>query len=115
MNNRTQFVSEPLLPAGDSFDTVTMAAGGPGLPARFQWRGQECQVARVLDTWRSTDSCRYGANEQYVRKHWYRIVTTAGQEMELYFDRQPRRGESPRRRWWVATVTAHCRRSSAPQ
>jgi hypothetical protein len=104
MNSRATFVSEPLEPLGDTFQAAAMAAGGPGLPAQFKWRGQERQVARVLDTWRTTDSCRYGAAEQYVRKHWFRIVTADGAEMEIYFDRQPRRGQSPKRRWWIATV-----------
>ena len=40
----------------------------------------------------------------YVRKHWFRLVTTNGTEMTLYFERQHRRGQNLKKRWWLATV-----------
>ena len=101
--NHKEFVSEPITPAGGSFDTAAMAAGEPGLPARFRWRETEYEVARVLDTWKTTGDCHHGSGEQYVRRHWYRVEATDGTLMEIYFDRQPRSGRS-KARWWLATI-----------
>ncbi len=85
-----EFISEAITPVGGSFDTSGMAAGEPGLPARFVWRGGEYEVARVVDKWKTTGACRHGSGEQYVRKHWFRVQLTDGTEMEIYFDRQAR-------------------------
>lgn len=98
-----EFVSEVITPVGSSFDTSSMAVGEPGLPMRFCWRGSEYQVARVLETWKTTGGCRHGSGERYVRKHWFRVETTDGSEMEIYFDRQART-RRPKQRWWLATV-----------
>lgn len=98
-----EFVSEPITPVAGSFDTASMAAGEPGLPARFLWRGAEYEVIRVLDAWKTTGPCRHGSGEQYVRRHWFRVVTADGTEMELYFDRQPRVRQKTQR-WWLATI-----------
>ena len=98
-----EFVSEPITPVAGSFDTVSMAAGEPGLPARVMWRGAEYEVIRVLDAWKTTGPCRHGSGEQYVRRHWFRVVTADGAEMELYFDRQPRVRQKSHR-WWLATI-----------
>jgi hypothetical protein len=100
-----RFVSESIEPVGGVFDTAAMATGAPGLPMRFTWRGREYAVTRILKTWRETGPCRHGAAEQYVRKHWYRVATHDGCEMEIYIDRQPRRGQDPKRRWWLAAVS----------
>jgi phosphoribosylglycinamide formyltransferase-1 len=99
-----QFISESITPLEDSFDTRRMGSGEPGLPQRFRWRDQEYEVARVIETWKTTGDCRYGSGEQYVRKHWFRAETTDGREMEIYFDRQPRPGQK-KKRWWLATIT----------
>jgi phosphoribosylglycinamide formyltransferase-1 len=80
-----------------------MSAGEPGLPGRFSWRGTEYGVARVLATWKTTGPCKHGSGEQYVRRHWFRLITTDGTEMEIYFDRQPRAAQN-KQRWWRATV-----------
>jgi phosphoribosylglycinamide formyltransferase-1 len=80
-----------------------MSAGEPGLPARFLWRGQEYRVAAVLEKWKTTGPCRHGSGEQYVRRHWFRIVTDDGRQMEIYFDRQPR-SRQKNQRWWLAAV-----------
>jgi hypothetical protein len=97
-------VSEPLTPVGDNFFITAMAAGGPGLPARFQWRKKEFTVSQVLEQWKTTSASREGSPQQYVRKHWLRIVTTDGAEMQIYFDRQARPGPNKKKRWWLATV-----------
>jgi len=98
-----EFVSEPIIPVGGSFDTAAMATGEPGLPARFRWRETDYEVARVLDRWKTTGACRHGSGEQYVRRHWYRVEATDGTLMEIYFDRQPRTGRS-KQRWWLAAI-----------
>lgn len=98
-----EFVSEPISPVGTSFDTSSMAAGEPGLPARFRWRDTEYEVARVLDRWKTTGDCRHGSGEQYVRKHWFRVEVSDGTQMEIYFDRQSRSGKG-KQRWWLAAV-----------
>jgi len=105
MEDRSQFVSEPIEPVGASFDTGAMSTGAPGLPARFRWRGREHRVARVLETWKTAGPCRNASDERYVRRHYYRVATEDGAEMEIYFERQVRRGQNPKRRWWLAAVT----------
>lgn len=95
------FIGESITPAVGTFDPAGMARGEPGLPRAFAWRGRDYQVAAVLDTWRSTSGCRSGSDEQYVRKHWYRIRTCGGETMTLYFDRQPRRGARRSRARWT--------------
>lgn len=98
-----EFVSEPIDPVASSFDTSAMHAGEPGLPLSFRWRGTEYRVARVLGTWKTTGGCRSGTAEQYTRKHWYRIETADGIQMEIYFDRQARTRQTTQR-WWLATI-----------
>jgi hypothetical protein len=103
-----EFISEPITPVAGSFDAASMATGEPGLPARFVWRHTEYEVGEVLDVWKTTGPCRHGSGEQYVRRHWFRVVTTDGAEMELYFDRQPRARQKSHR-WWLATVVERSR------
>jgi phosphoribosylglycinamide formyltransferase-1 len=98
-----EFVSEPITPVAGSFDTASMAGGEPGLPSRFVWRGAEYGVVQVLDTWKTAGPCKHGSGEQYVRRHWFRVVTADGAEMEIYFDRQPRVRQKSQR-WWLATI-----------
>jgi hypothetical protein len=86
-------------------DTGRMARGEPGLPGRFLWRGQEYVVERVLEQWKETSPCTSGSGERYVRKHWYRIRTTSGSEMRIYFERQARSARERKRRWWLYTVS----------
>lgn len=98
-----RFVSEPLQPADRDWDAAAMAAGAPGLPAAFRWRGQTLVVQAVLRGWRETGPCRHGSGERYVRKHWFEVLTDDGRTVKLYFERQPRRrGGSAR--WWLYTI-----------
>jgi phosphoribosylglycinamide formyltransferase-1 len=100
-----QFVSEAIEPVADAMETRRMARGEPGLPRRFRWRDAEHEVAEVLESWRETSRCRHGSPEQYVRKHWYRVRTTDGAEMKLYFERQARPGRRGKLRWWLHSVS----------
>jgi len=102
---RKEFIAEVIAPVEGSFATPAMAAGEPGVPRRFRWREVEYEVAAVLDTWRTTGPCRNGSGEKYVRKHWFRVQTTDGEEMEICFDRQSRTRQK-KNRWWLATVVS---------
>jgi hypothetical protein len=98
-----EFISEPIVPVEGSFESSSMAAGEPGLPLRFVWRGSEYAVVRVCATWKTTGACSHGSREQYVRKHWFRVEVTGGVQMEIYFDRQARSRDG-KKRWWLASI-----------
>jgi len=100
---RERFVSEAVVPVAGTFDAGRMAAGEPGLPGVFQWRGRALEIAAVLRSWRDTGPCRHGSGELYVRKHWYEAVTRDGAVLKLYFDRQPRGGRIATR-WWLYSI-----------
>ena len=102
----SRFVCEAIEPVGGSMDTAAMARGEPGLPARFVWRGDEYLVEAVLEQWKEAGDCKSGAAERYVRKHWFRVRTADGQEMKLYFERQPRSARQRKSRWWLHTLAA---------
>lgn len=95
-----QFISEPIEMAYRSQDTGPMARGRPGTPERFFWRGDEYRVAEVLEMWDQTGP-GLGGGSRYLRKHWYRIRTTDGDEMKLYFERKARSNREIIRRWWL--------------
>ena len=95
-----KFISEAIEPLVATSDTLRMAAGEPGLPAAFRWRGETLNVTAVLRSWRETGPCRHGSGERYVRKHWYEVATVAHGTLTIYFDRQPRRGRREGR-WWL--------------
>jgi phosphoribosylglycinamide formyltransferase-1 len=75
---RERFVCESIKPVVDSLDKRGMARGEPGLPRRFTWRGTEYLVGKVLDQWKETTDCSHGNGEKYVRKHWYKVLTSDG-------------------------------------
>ena len=100
-----QLISEALIPVVATSDTSRMAAGEPGLPREFLWRGRTLRINTVLRTWRETGKCHHGSPEQYVRKHWYEVATDEGITLKLYFDRQPRRGRGHKEpRWWLFSI-----------
>ena len=100
-----RFVSEPIKPVAETFDTGRMAIGEPGLPRQFEWRGQIVEIVDILRTWRETGPCRHGSPERYVRKHWYEVKTAQHGIMTIYFDRQARRGHRPAEaRWWLFSI-----------
>lgn len=98
-----RFVSEAIKPVAVTCDTSSMAAGGPGLPREFLWRGQTIKIVAVLRAWRETGRCHHGSLELYVRRHWFEVATAYHGPMKIYFDRQPRsrrKGD----RWWLFSV-----------
>ena len=101
---KQRFVSEALTPFGRSLQASAMAAGLPGLPEGFRWRGREYGIAEVLEQWRELSPCRNGSPERYLRKHWYRLRMADGSVMNVYFERQPRSPRLRKRRWWLFSV-----------
>ncbi len=110
-NAGPEFVGERITPDPGALTSRGMAIGEPALPSSFTWRGRRYAVAEVLEKWRTTGPCRHGSirpngrPEQYVRKHWFRVRTTDGTEMKLYFERQARSGRERTARWWLYTMT----------
>ena len=98
-----RFVSEPLKPVVATAAGGAMAAGGPGLPTEFIWRGETLEIAEVLRTWRETGPCRHGSSESYVRKHGFEVRTVCGRKARIYFERQPR-GRKRGERWWLFSI-----------
>lgn len=98
-----RFISEALEPLTAGADTTRMAAGEPGLPKRFRWRGRIIDIQLLLRTWKSTGPCRHGSQELYVRRHWFEVASSCGR-LKIYFERQPRRGGKGAR-WWLYSMT----------
>ena len=99
------FVSEPIVPIKASFDASGMARGEPGLPQKFRWRNKEYVVAEVLERAKEHGDCRHGSGERYLRRHNYRIRTTDGTVMNLYFQRSAYRAKiPPKTRWRIQSV-----------
>ena len=102
---KPSFVSETLVPLRSSFDTDLMSRGEPGVPHEFRWRKQEWQVAEILESWKEHGDCAHGSKERYVRKHVYRVRTTRGWVLRLYFQRSFGRGKfRMTSRWWVHSI-----------
>ncbi len=100
----TRFVGEPIEPVAGTVDVDRMAVGEPGLPQRFVWRGEQHEVAAVLETGKRYGDCSHGSGERYLRAHTYRIRTKSGDEMKLSFVRRPRSASERRHRWWLQTI-----------
>ena len=98
-----RFVSEVIQPVIATCDTRRMAAGEPGLPHQFIWRGQTFEIGSVMRSWRETGRCHHGSPELYVRKHWFEVTTTSNCTMKIYFDRQPRDRQRGGR-WWLFSI-----------
>ena len=96
------FIGEAIVPEGMSFAVSSMTAGGPGLPRTFSWRDKKFTISEILDQWKEAGDCHHGSGERYVRKHWFRIRTRDGLEMNIYFERQRR--SSGGSRWRLYTM-----------
>lgn len=94
-----KFVGQSIAPAGDGF--LTPASGSePPVPRAFRWNGRTFDVSAVLRSWRTTRTDR---GDVYLKRHWFELETTSGEKLEVYFDREARRGAP---RWWLYSLTA---------
>jgi len=96
-----EFISEPIVPVGSTFDAGRMAAGEPGVPREFSWRKRTFKVKKIKRSWKKTGPCTHGSGERYVRKHFYEIETGDGETMTVYFDRTSGKSKLGRERWWL--------------
>jgi phosphoribosylglycinamide formyltransferase-1 len=96
------FISEAITPV--ELDPNAAAVGEPALPRRFAWREAEYEIAEVLETWKESGPCTSGSDEQYLRKHWYRLRTKTGEVMTIYFERKARSSHDRKRRWWLHSL-----------
>lgn len=105
---REQFVSEALDPIFDDAagDDTLVVVGEPVLPNAFRWRGSVYPVLRVLERGKSLGPCTHGSGERYVRRHWYRLQSTGGLVLRVYFERRPVRGRRAAKRWWLFATEA---------
>jgi hypothetical protein len=55
-------------------------------------------VVAVLRSWLSTKTDR---GDAYVKRHWFELQTEGGARIEVYYDRESRRGEA---KWWLYTI-----------
>lgn len=108
MVKQEKFVSEAIVPISLGAPTVV---GEPGIPIRFRWRRAEYEIGRVIEKWKTAGDCRHGSGERYVRRHWFRVLTTDGTEMTIYFERQARPKQN-KKRWWLATTLSRSGQSS---
>lgn len=99
-----EFVGEPLQQV--TFDASSLAAGEPGAPVSFTWRGERHLVTEVLDRWKGVAPDRiHGSDEKYVEKHWFRFRTNTGYQMNVYFDRaSSRAAQRFGSRWWLYSL-----------
>ena len=100
-----RWVHEPIQPIIEPESTEARATGEPVLPMRFLWRNREYAVAEVMRRWKGFSPGTSAMPDRYLRKHWFRIRTTEGLEMDLYFERQARSAGSAKTRWWLFTVS----------
>ena len=96
------FIGESITPEDMSFSASPMAAGKPGLPGQFSWKGKKFSIVSVLEEWKEAGDCRHGSGERYLRKHWFRVKTTEDLEMKIYFERQTR--SSGGTRWRLYSI-----------
>jgi hypothetical protein len=97
-----RFISEPIEPLAGSADPSAMARGEPGLPRQFIWREQMYHIEQILEAWKhSQPEGHRPGNERYLKRHYWRVRTSAGDMMTLYCLRTARRGTQ---RWFLYTI-----------
>lgn len=92
-----KFVSRPIVPAGEGF--ITPANGSePPIPRAFLWGNRTLVVSALIQSRRSTKSDR---GDVYLKRHCYELEIAGGGTIEVYYDRQARRGTA---QWWLYTI-----------
>ncbi len=100
-----EFISEPIQPHKGTFDAGPMAAGLPGLPRGFQWRGTSYEIVARLDAWKqSGPELGRADGERYLRRHCFRLRMSDGSIWTIYFTRQPLKSGSAKRRWYLLSI-----------
>ena len=90
------FVSRPLKVTGEGF--ISDATGSePPVPRAFLWDRRVLEIAAVVRNWRSSKEDR---GDTYLKSHWFELRTVEGATIEVYFDREARRGAE----WWLYTI-----------
>lgn len=56
------------------------------------------EIATVLRSWRTTKGDR---GDNYLKRHWFELQAAGGAKLEVYFDREARRGTA---QWWLYTI-----------
>jgi hypothetical protein len=54
---------------------------------------QTLEITKVLRPWRSSEGDR---GDNYLKRHWFELQTADSPKIEVYFDREARRGAA---RW----------------
>jgi hypothetical protein len=92
-----RFVSRPIKPHGT--ELLTAPNGGePPVPREFLWDGRAMRISAVLRTWRTAKTDR---GDAYLKRHWFALETDGGATIEVYYDREARRGAP---QWWLYTI-----------
>jgi hypothetical protein len=92
-----RFIGGPIKPGGTEF--LTQPSGGePPVPRAFVWDDRTLRISAVLRTWRSTKTDR---GDAYLKRHWFELETEDGATIEVYYDREARRGAP---QWWLYTI-----------
>lgn len=100
-----EFISESVKPDAGTADTAAMSRGMPGLPAGFTWRDRHYEIRELLSAWKHSESETHRpGGERYYRKHFFKIRVETGEVMTLYALRHVKRGENPRKRWWLHSI-----------
>lgn len=93
-----KFVGHAIAPADDGFITPARASEPP-VPRAFRWDDRTFDVCAVRRSWRTTKTDR---GDVYLKRHWFELETASGERLEVYFDRESRRGAP---RWWLYSLT----------
>lgn len=97
-HGREKFVGATIMPVELSLERAKI--GEPALPVRFQWAGKTWQIAQVIEQWKELGRCDRGSDERYLRKHWFQVRLVSGEEVKIYFLRQPGRSQKARTDRW---------------
>ena len=91
------FVSAAIAPSGEGFINAP-TRGEPPIPSAFLWNGRKLVVAEVLSRKRSLKMDR---GDAYLKRHWFELLTEDGARIEVYYDREARRGAA---QWWLYAI-----------
>lgn len=98
-----------------SFDAKPVLEKKPGVPDRFEWRGDAFEIESVLREWhdysrrgraasnmRPTHAAAAEARGSWgVGRDYYRVRVTCGRVFEIYYDRAPRDVRRRKGEWFL--------------